>query len=589
MICRKRGISFVLMISLFPLLGSQASAFPLNLQLDTTEYINGLVFYSDGTYNLSNATGSLSITNPSLNNTITDISIDFSGGVTPSNIHINELGRNNTTVVSYQIASAAISLPLSVIETLTPPSFVPGKNQTIVFNVTIRNSGNENIRIIQFDKVFPPELIFVNMTATNGSVNFTNSTNTLIWTNLSVLPVSNESMQILFSTSPTSGISVPNSNLSFILSTYSASTSLSLSAVTIAANFTLEKEKVSKDTWRVGVRVWDESDFNYSLYRSEVYLSDIMLNNSVLIGTMYPNITLRPGQYWYDELYYDYPDVPVFFTRIYYTISFNLSGSSVPVTPVKSGGYIINSVVSPDKNPGGGGGGGGGGGSGSSGEDFYNIVCSETDRQSVLKNKSVSYSFNLDCTIVKNINFTSLVSAGEIASKVEVLNNTSSLVNVSPPGVVFKNVNIWLGNYGWAVPKNIDNVTVVFVVDRTWISENYIDVSTIALYRYVDGVWYKLDTKYIKDDRTYHYFEAKTPGFSPFAVSSAGLWSEIMPLPTFTAISSPVIEQKEPPLSNETTLPADKKKPCWLLLLIQAIIYLALFVYLWRKELREWI
>jgi len=333
--------------------------------------------------------------------------------------------------------------------------------------------------------------------------------------------------------------------------------------------------------------VWDESEFNYSQYKSEIYLSDTMLNNTALIKTFYPNVILQPGQSWHGELFYDYPDVPVFFGQVYYTVSFNLSGSSVPVTPVKSGGYIINSIVSPDKGPGSGGGGGGGGG-GSSGEDFYNIVCSETDRQSVQKNASVSYSFNLDCTIVKHINFTSLVSAGEIASKVEVLNSTSSLVNATPPGLVFKNVNIWLGNYGWAVPKNIDNVTVVFVVDRTWISDKYIDVSTIALYRYVDGVWSKLDTTYVKEDATYYYFEAKTPDFSPFAISSEASWLEMMPLPTFTAIPTPV-EQKETPPSNETSVPVEKKKPCWLLLLIQVISYLALFVYLWRKELREWI
>ncbi|MBW6517013.1 MAG: hypothetical protein K0A89_00715 [ANME-2 cluster archaeon] len=82
--------SIVLLLSLSLLFSSPVSAIPLNLHLDTTEYINSLVFYSDGNYSLSDATGSLYITNPSLNNTIADINIDFTSGITPSNIHINK-------------------------------------------------------------------------------------------------------------------------------------------------------------------------------------------------------------------------------------------------------------------------------------------------------------------------------------------------------------------------------------------------------------------------------------------------------------------------------------------------------------------
>jgi S-layer protein (TIGR01567 family) len=90
-------------------------------------------------------------------------------------------------------------------------------------------------------------------------------------------------------------------------------------------------------------------------------------------------------------------------------------------------------------------GGGGGGGGGASGEDFYNIVLSETDRQSVFKNSSVSFIFDLEGNIVKHINFTALNSAGTVAAKVEILNNTSTLVSTPPPHEVFRNLNIWVG------------------------------------------------------------------------------------------------------------------------------------------------
>lgn len=563
--CRQVFVFAIGLPLLLLLLSSQVSALPLDLGLSTTEYINGLVFYPDGTYSLNNATGSLFITNPSLNHTVADININFSSGITPSSIHINELGYNNTTIVSYQVASTAISLPISVVETTTPATLKQGENQTLIFDVTISNSGTDIISVFQFDKIFPPELTFTGITSTNGSLNFNN--NSVTWTNLTILPASGENMQISFYTTPSAAISLPTSNLSFALPTYSASTALSLSAVTTTTNFTLEKEKLSNDIWRVGVRVWDESEFNYSLYKTEVYVSDPLLTNTTLIKTFNPNITLQPGQSWYNELNYSYSGVPVFFTRIYYTLSFNLSGSSIPVTPVDSGGFIINSIVTPIKETPGGG--------GSSGEDIYNIICFKTGHENAFKETSVSYGFELDCNIIKYVNFTSLVNAGEIVLKVETLKNTSSLVSIHPPNIVYKNINISVGNYGWATPNNISDVTIVFIVDKSWIIKNDIEASTIVLYRYVDGAWYKLDTKKVGEDSKYLYFEAETPGFFPFAISGEKVGNEFMLSPTNTTTGTGVL-----PTFNGSTLLIDETKRCWWCPLIPLIIYLIIYYYL---------
>ena len=57
-----------------------------------------------------------------------------------------------------------------------------------------------------------------------------------------------------------------------------------------------------------------------------------------------------------------------------------------------------------DTSNGGSGGSSSGGGGGSSGEDFYNIVQSETDRQSVFKNSDVSFIFDLEGNIVRDCN-----------------------------------------------------------------------------------------------------------------------------------------------------------------------------------------
>jgi len=169
---------------------------------------------------------------------------------------------------------------------------------------------------------------------------------------------------------------------------------------------------------------------------------------------------------------------------------------------------------------------GGGGGGGSSGEDFFNIVLSETDRQSVFKNSDISFIFDLEGNIVKHINFTALNSAGTIAAKVEILNNTSTLVSTPPTHEVFKNLNIWVGNAGWATKRNIADATVVFTVEKSWITKNNVDGSSIALYRYSDDNWNKLVTKKIAEDANSLQFEAETLGFSPFAVTGKELEGE---------------------------------------------------------------
>jgi S-layer protein (TIGR01567 family) len=191
------------------------------------------------------------------------------------------------------------------------------------------------------------------------------------------------------------------------------------------------------------------------------------------------------------------------------------------------------------------GGGSSSGGGGSSGEDFYNIVLSETDRQSVFKNTSVSFIFDLEDNIVRHINFTALKSAGTIAAKVEMLNNTSTLVSTPPTHEAYKNLNIWVGNAGWATKRNIADATVVFTVDKSWITKNNIDESSIALYRYSDDNWSKLVTRKIAEDANSLQFEAETPGFSPFAVTGKELEGEpggeaIIAEPAVTVEKTPV-------------------------------------------------
>jgi PGF-pre-PGF domain-containing protein len=163
--------------------------------------------------------------------------------------------------------------------------------------------------------------------------------------------------------------------------------------------------------------------------------------------------------------------------------------------------------------------GGGGGGGGSSGEDFYNIAETETQRVSIFKGDNVSYSFENTQNPILNIKFTAKVSAGKVASKIEVLRNTSTMVDTPPPGNVYQNINIWVGNYGWATEKNIKDMTISFKVPLDWITSNNIDKSSIALYRYNDDSWEQLPTSLTTRNENSITFTSSTPGFSPFAIS----------------------------------------------------------------------
>ncbi|MFV9629940.1 MAG: PGF-pre-PGF domain-containing protein [Methanosarcinales archaeon] len=165
---------------------------------------------------------------------------------------------------------------------------------------------------------------------------------------------------------------------------------------------------------------------------------------------------------------------------------------------------------------------GGGGGGGTTGEDYKNIQFAKSEREIVSEGDNICYCFDTEgnYNIVMYINFTGLTNAGLIPAKVEMLYDTSSLVNYEPLDEVYKNVNMWLGNKGWANPKNIENATITFKVNKTWIDDTNILISNIIMNRYYEGHWHPLTTSLIDCDDDYCYFISQTQGFSSFAITT---------------------------------------------------------------------
>ncbi|MBT4352824.1 S8 family serine peptidase [archaeon] len=66
--------------------------------------------------------------------------------------------------------------------------------------------------------------------------------------------------------------------------------------------------------------------------------------------------------------------------------------------------------------------------------------------------------------------------------------------------------------------EDINSNLIKFKVNNKWISDNNIDLNSIRIYRFNNGIWNHLNTKDVDIDSSYHYYEAISPGFSYYAI-----------------------------------------------------------------------
>jgi PGF-pre-PGF domain-containing protein/uncharacterized repeat protein (TIGR01451 family) len=159
------------------------------------------------------------------------------------------------------------------------------------------------------------------------------------------------------------------------------------------------------------------------------------------------------------------------------------------------------------------------GGAGGSPEPQSNVEIKEISQTFVNSGKSVKFDFPRNATPIVYVSFDSKKTTGKTTTIIEMLKGKSTLVSGLPSGEVYKSLNIWVGNSGFATPSNIENAVVCFKVEKSWIQDKKIDKSSITLNRYSDKKWEQLLTSLLKEDDKYLYFTAKTPGFSPFAIT----------------------------------------------------------------------
>ncbi|HII00117.1 TPA: PGF-pre-PGF domain-containing protein [Methanosarcinaceae archaeon] len=170
-----------------------------------------------------------------------------------------------------------------------------------------------------------------------------------------------------------------------------------------------------------------------------------------------------------------------------------------------------------------------GGGGGGSPEPASNVESKELAQAFVTNGNHVKFEFKENATCIGCVEFDAKRTFGKTTTIVEMLKGKSKIVLELPSRVVYKNVNIWVGNEGMGTPENIENALIGFKVEKGWIIENGIDLPAVTLYRYHDSVWNPLPTVMAGEDKEYFYFTAETPGFSPFAIAGENEEVSIIP------------------------------------------------------------
>ncbi|MDP2845364.1 MAG: PGF-pre-PGF domain-containing protein, partial [Candidatus Methanoperedens sp.] len=170
--------------------------------------------------------------------------------------------------------------------------------------------------------------------------------------------------------------------------------------------------------------------------------------------------------------------------------------------------------------------GGGGGGAGViSPEPFHNIEMFEIMEDSLVANVPTSYILTAQDIVISEVLITPAKNFGLTSIRVEMLKELSKIEGITPPiGIVYKYANIWAGAKELEGEEGIIDAFIGFKVETGWLAENNLEEDIIKLLRWDGSKWVTLDTTAKSRDEQFVYYEAKTPGFSPFAIVAIPLY-----------------------------------------------------------------
>ena len=154
-------------------------------------------------------------------------------------------------------------------------------------------------------------------------------------------------------------------------------------------------------------------------------------------------------------------------------------------------------------------------------EPATNVASKELATINVVSGNHIKYNFQQNNTCIMYIEYDAERTFLKTTTTVEELKNKSTFVKDRSSGLVYKYVNIWVGDNGGGLPTSLANGVIGFRVEKSWINNNSINEFQITLQRY-NMSWEPLYTKKVGEDNNYSYFTSTAPGFSFFAITYMG-------------------------------------------------------------------
>jgi PGF-pre-PGF domain-containing protein len=146
----------------------------------------------------------------------------------------------------------------------------------------------------------------------------------------------------------------------------------------------------------------------------------------------------------------------------------------------------------------------------------------------------------------------------------ELLEKPKDVKNLS--GKVFGYLNISLLN---ASEGSIESASITFGVNTSWLAENNIDDSTIALNKLKDGEWIRLNTTLASKTAEKYYYTAQTESFSIFAISG----------------EEKILREDEKSVQKNKT--ASKSRFLTIIIVLILIVLIGAFIFFYYKSKKE--
>ncbi len=128
-------------------------------------------------------------------------------------------------------------------------------------------------------------------------------------------------------------------------------------------------------------------------------------------------------------------------------------------------------------------------GAGASPEPESNVEAKVQTQEYIPAGNHIIFDFTKNGTGIDCVELDAKKTLGRTTTTIELLKERSVLTPTDPVGKVYKYLNIWVGNNGIAVPGNIENATVSFIVSKADVKMNGTEESTVVLQRYEQGEW----------------------------------------------------------------------------------------------------